>query len=81
MIYQITLALRIYARNIVELNEISEGLLDFLRSNQYSGINTTNANLYDFVVASSVDIPPNPEGGEQIVHSRIIRVQYLLIVG
>jgi len=70
---RIGIELRIWARNVKERDELFDSIYDYLRDNQYTGDDITNANLHDFSVDNIINV------SEKDVKSKIMEVSYLFI--
>jgi hypothetical protein len=70
---RLTLEIRIWARNVKERDELFDEIHEYLRSNQLSGDETTGANIYDFNLASVVNV------SEENIKSKVMEVQYLFL--
>ena len=73
----IVVEIRIWAKNVVERDELFGSVYDWLRTNQFGGGNaTTDANLHDFTLLSAVNVD---EPIAKIPKSKVLEVQYLFI--
>lgn len=73
---------RIWARNEVERDALTEQVFNFLRTNQYPAGTTntsTQQELWNFSITSSV--PVDEMNGTQPIKSQVISVQYDFFVG
>lgn len=77
-IVTLPLEIRVWARNFKEKDELSQEVIERLRSNQLDTGGTIEANLHDFIVTSAVSVD---ESGEGKPKSRVINVEYLFILG
>jgi len=70
------LEIRIWARNVVERDELFDSVYNYLRTNQFSGDDITGANLHDFSLTSAVNVD---EPGKEGIKSKVMSIQYLFI--
>jgi hypothetical protein len=76
---RLSLEIRIWARNIKEKDELTQQVINRLRSTQFSGAAPkSTANIHDFNVLSAVNIDEPGDGG---VKSKVIEVEYFYILG
>ena len=77
-----TIELRIWARNTKERDEMSQEIINDLRTNEFpastSGTSTF-AGMHDFKLLSAIEIDED-KVGEETVKSKIIEIQYFLIL-
>ena len=67
------LEIRVWARNVVEKDKLSEQIIDYLRSHQLGTSSTTDTGLFGFDVTSMNVIDENGEGAPK---SKIITIKY-----
>ena len=79
-INRVTIQFRVWARNVKERDEISQAVMDRLRSIQHTSGGTNDAKLFDFTINSVLNVPPDPLG-EQSTQSKIIIIEYMVILG
>ncbi len=72
-ILRIPLEIRVWARNVVERDELFDEVYQYLRTNQFSGDNFNGANLHDFSMSSAVNVSDGK------IRSKVIEVSYLFI--
>ena len=79
-INKIQIEIRVWGRNVIERDQLSQEILDDLRTVQTTA-NTGSevVGLHDFNVASVVNVPP-PQEGEENIQSKIIRIEYMVIL-
>jgi len=65
--------IRIWARNVKERDELFDSVYNYLRTNQLSGDDLTEANLHDFSMGSAVNI------SEEDVKIKVMEVNYLFL--
>ena len=70
------LEIRIWAKNVVDRDEIFDSVYNYLRTNQFSGDDITGANLHDFKLKSVVNVD---EPGKIGIKSKVMTVEYLFI--
>lgn len=70
--------IRIWARDMKQKANLTEQVINFLRSNQLSGQNISGSELHDFRVLSSVPIFENGENG---IKSQVLQVAYKFVLG
>ena len=72
-IIRIGVEVRIWARNVKERDELFDEVYNYLRTNQFSSDDITEANLHDFDVTSIVNV------SEENVKSKVMEVRYLFL--
>ena len=72
----LTFEVRVWARNVKERDELFEDVLNRLRTIQFTGSGSVNADLHDFNITSTVNVDEAGEGG---VHSKVITATYKFI--
>lgn len=73
------LEIRVWARNETEKDNLSQLVLNRLRSIQHTAsTGTIQAGLFDFKMNSAVNVDEN---GEEGIKSRVLEVQYSFILG
>ena len=73
-VLRLGIEIRIWARNVVERDELFDEVYTWLRTNQFGGSDaTTDAGIHDFNMTSVVNV------SEADVKSKIIEVKYLFI--
>ena len=78
-INRLGIEIRVWARNVKERDELAQSSLDRLRSIQQTASTGSNAvRLFDFTIASIIDVD---DIGEQGIKSKIIQVEYMVILG
>ena len=70
------LEVRIWARNVIEKDELSESILNRLRGQELTV--ASSESLHDFSVLSTVDVDEPGDGG---IKSRVITIKYIFIYG
>lgn len=70
--------IRIWARNEVEKDELTQNTINYLRDLEYSASGTVVANLLGFKVTSAVNVD---EPGDAGIKSKVIGAQYNFILG
>ena len=81
---KIPVEIRIWARNEKERDSLTQEVYNRFRTNQFSGAGTSsNENLFDFEVVSSVSIDEDQDSiaGESLIKSQILAVEYKFILG
>ena len=76
--------IRVWARNEVEKEKLTEQLLNELRTAQFDGGSATSDNeeLHDFRIQSIVPVDePDEEGGKAGIRSNVIRISYKFMYG
>lgn len=80
-INHIRIQVKVWARNVKERDELSQDILDRLRSIQTTATTGSEVvGLHDFLIESVVDVVPDTTG-EQIIQSKIMLLRYLIILG
>jgi len=70
----IPVEIRIWARNVVERDELFGAVYDWLRTNQFGGSTAfVDANLHDFTMTSAVNV------NDEQTKSKVMEVQFLFI--
>ncbi len=73
----LTVEIRIWARNVVERDELFDSIYNWLRTNQYGGADAlTDAQLHDFALTSAININ---EPGDAGIKSKVMEIKYLFI--
>ena len=73
----ITLEIRIWAKNVVQRDELFDSIYTWLRTNQFGGSEAlTDAELHDFTLNSVVNVN---EIGQEGIKSKVLEVQFLFI--
>jgi hypothetical protein len=72
-ILRLGVEIRIWARNVVERDQIFGEVYDYLRTNQLTGDDITGANLHDFSMGSVVNV------SEENIKSKVMEANYLFI--
>lgn len=78
---QLLLEIRVWSRNVKEKDNLTQEIINRLRSNEYPFSTSTTSianNLHDFQINNWVDVD---EDGEQGIKSKVIEVQYLFVLG
>ena len=79
-INRMSIEIRVWARNIKERDELSQNVMDRLRSIQHTATTGTVAvGLFDFLITSVLNIEPLV--GEQTNKSKLIIIEYLIVLG
>ena len=74
----IDIEVRIWARNVVERDELTQQVYDYLRTNQLDATTgLSNSNLHDFSLQSAVNVE---EGGEAGIQSKVCEYRFLLVI-
>jgi len=74
-----TIEIRIWARNVKERDELTQEVINHLRSTYFSGASPkVEANLHDFEVLSAVNVDEPGDGG---IKSKVIEIQYSFVLG
>ena len=78
-IVRMNVEIRIWARNVVERDQLFDKIYDYLRGNQLDATTgLSESNLHDFTLTSAVNIS---EPGENGLQSKVIEVRFLILVG
>lgn len=72
----LTLEIRIWARNVKERDELFDKVHDYLRTNQLDDDGLVDANLDNFQMTSAINIS---EDGEEGIKSKIMEVRFLFV--
>lgn len=72
----ITLEIRVWARNVRERDELFDSIYTYLRQNQYDADGLIDANLNGFSLSSAVNVD---EPGESGIRSKVMEVTFLFI--
>lgn len=72
----LTLEIRIWARNVKERDELFDSVYDYLRTNQLDASGLVDANLLGFQLTSAVNVS---EEGEAGIKSKIMEVKFLFL--
>ena len=80
MIVTLVVEVRIWARNVLERDQLTQQVTNRLRDIQYATGGTNDAGLYDFRIGSIVNIDEPDESGEVGVRSKAIEIAYTLIL-
>ena len=75
---KIELEVRVWARDIQERDELTEDVLNRMRSNQFGSGSANEDNLHDFLILSTLNID---EPGDQGIHSKIMTIQFTFVLG
>ena len=75
---QVSLEIRIWARNVVERDKLAQQVLNRLRANEFGSGSSTAFELHDFTIFSAVNID---EPGDAGIHSKVIEVGFKIIFG
>ncbi len=79
-INRLGIEVRVWARNVVERDELSQSVMDRLRSIQRTASSgSVAAGLFDFTITSVIDV--EDIGGEQSIKSKLMMVEYQVILG
>lgn len=73
---ELTFEIRVWARNVTEKDTLFQSVFNRLRSIQFTGSGSIEADLHDFNVTSTVNVDEDGEGG---IHSKIITAVYQFI--
>ena len=79
MIQDFSIEIRVWARNVVERDEISQDILDELRG-RMNTLSTTQL-LHNFRISSMVNVDEGDEVGENVVRSKVITITCTEIIG
>ena len=82
----IPVEIRIWSRNEIEKDTLTQQVVNQLRSNQFGGSTSSsdNENIHDYKITSMIPIDEdvgNQASGRQTIKSMIINVDYLFILG
>jgi hypothetical protein len=75
-ILSLTFEIRVWARNVVERDEMTQAIYHLLRTQQYTATGTRTNKLHDFYILSAVDVD---EEGEQAIRSKVLTIKYMFI--
>ena len=75
---KIELEIRVWARTASERDELTQNVLNRLRSNQFGSGSENEDNLHDFLILSTLNID---EPGAQGIHSKIMTIQFTFVLG
>ncbi len=79
-INRLGIEIRVWARNVKERDELSQSVLNRLRSIQrIASTGSLAVGLHDFTITSVIDI--DELGGEQAIRSKLMQIEYLVILG
>ncbi len=79
MITTITIEIRVWTKNVEELDRLSQDVMNRLRNIQYTGAALSdNQGLHDFKILSTTNIF---EEGRDAIRSRVIMVSYMFVLG
>lgn len=67
---------RVWARNEVEKDELTEKVFNALRENQFGAGGSVEFELHDFIMNSAVPIDEEGAEGEQSIKSMVMEYQY-----
>ncbi|MFW9852867.1 MAG: hypothetical protein ACFFDS_07990 [Candidatus Thorarchaeota archaeon] len=74
----IDIEVRVWARNVVERDELTQDVYNYLRQNQLDvGTGLSDSNLHDFTLMSAVNVD---EPGEAGVRSKVCEYRFLIII-
>jgi len=72
-ILRLGVEVRVWARNVVERDEIFDEVHNYLRTNQLGATSLTTANLHDFSISSVTNV------SEPDVKSKVLEVSFLFV--
>jgi len=75
----LSLEVRIWARNVVEREEIAQETINQLRSIELDSDGTVNASIFGFEVTSATNVDEN--AGNASIRSRVLGIQYKFVLG
>ncbi len=74
----IDVEVRIWGRNVVERDELTQQVYDYLRTNQLdAGTGLADSNLHDFTLSSAVNVD---EEGEAGIRSKVCEYRFLVVI-
>ncbi len=76
-VLNVTIEIRVWARNVRERDELTEQIYDYLRTNQLDATGLANSNLHDFTLSSAVNVD---EEGEAGIRSKVCEYRFLVII-
>ena len=73
----IDVEIRIWAKNVVQRDELFGSVHEYLRTNQLdTGTGLSDSNLHDFTLLSAVNVD---EEGEEGIKSKVMEVRFLIV--
>ena len=77
-IINMTIEIRVWARNVKERDELSQQVYDYLRTNQLdASTGLSDSNLHDFSLTSAVNVD---EQGEAGIKSKVSEYKFLIVI-
>lgn len=74
----LTLEIQVYARNSKEVDNLTQEIIEQLRTNQYGTNSTDVEDIHGFIVTSAVPLVETE--GEQTIHRKILSIEYKVIL-
>ncbi len=72
-----SIEMRVWATNVAQRDEITQAIIQRLRTIQYSSGGTNAAKLFDFTIASMVNVD---EPGENGLRNKILTIDYTVVL-
>lgn len=80
-IYTITIEIRIWARSVTEVVQLTDEVMNQLRLNQFGGAEaSTSSNLHDWKIESLVNVDV-PQDDNRYLRTKVIEISYLFVAG